>query len=37
MTANWVIRHISDLVLPDLAAFQSWVAAGGAAQILDKQ
>jgi hypothetical protein len=29
LAANWVVRHISDVVLPDLAAFQAWVADGG--------
>ncbi|MBN1136701.1 MAG: hypothetical protein JXM73_08940 [Anaerolineae bacterium] len=29
MEANWVIRFLSDAVLPDLAAFQEWVADGG--------
>jgi hypothetical protein len=35
MTANWVVRHISDEVLPDLAAFRSWVAGGGLRRLLD--
>jgi hypothetical protein len=29
MAANWVIRHLSDVVRPDLDAFRSWVAGGG--------
>jgi hypothetical protein len=29
MAANWVVRHLSDVVLPDLEAFRSWVAGGG--------
>jgi hypothetical protein len=29
MAANWVIRYLSAAVLPDLAAFQRWVADGG--------
>lgn len=29
MDANWVIRHLSDAVLKDLASFQQWVADGG--------
>jgi hypothetical protein len=29
MAANWVVRHLSDVVLPDLAAFEEWVAGGG--------
>ena len=35
MAANWVVRHLSDAVLPDLEAFQSWVAQGGLARLLD--
>jgi hypothetical protein len=35
MAANWVVRHLSDVVLPDLAAFQSWAADGGLSQLLD--
>jgi hypothetical protein len=34
MTANWVIRHLSDVVLPDLATFASWAADGGLARLL---
>ncbi len=29
MAANWVIRHLSAVVLPDLDAFGAWVAGGG--------
>jgi hypothetical protein len=29
LAANWVVRHLSDVVLPDLCAFQSWIASGG--------
>lgn len=29
MTANWVVRHLSARVLPDLDAFRSWLASGG--------
>jgi len=29
MTANWVVRHLSAAVVPDLSAFQEWVADGG--------
>ncbi len=29
MTANWVIKHLSARVLPDLDAFRSWLASGG--------
>jgi hypothetical protein len=35
MVANWVVKHLSDVVLPDLAAFHSWAADGGLAQLLD--
>ena len=28
MAANWVIRHLSSVVLPDLDAFRGWVANG---------
>jgi hypothetical protein len=34
MAANWVVRHISDVVLPNLAAFEVWVAEGGLAPLL---
>ena len=29
MAANWVIKHLSSAILPDLDAFRSWVAVGG--------
>ena len=29
MAANWVVKHLSTLVLPDLDAFRVWVANGG--------
>lgn len=29
MAANWVVKHLSTLVLPDLDAFRAWVANGG--------
>jgi nucleoside 2-deoxyribosyltransferase len=29
MADNWVIKHISSVVLPDLNAFHGWVAGGG--------
>jgi hypothetical protein len=29
MAANWVVKHLSAQVLPDLDAFRSWVADGG--------
>jgi hypothetical protein len=35
MSENWVIKHISSVVLPDLDAFQEWVASGGLDKLLD--
>ena len=29
MAGNWVVRHLSAAVLPDLDAFRQWVADGG--------
>jgi hypothetical protein len=29
MAANWVVKHLSSVVLPDLDAFRAWVAGGG--------
>jgi hypothetical protein len=29
MAANWVVKYISSVVLPDLDAFQAWIAGGG--------
>ncbi|NOZ28361.1 MAG: hypothetical protein GXP39_09970 [Chloroflexi bacterium] len=26
---NWVVQHLSDVVLPDLDAFEAWVRSGG--------
>jgi len=37
MAANWVIRHLSDAVLPDLDAFRGWVADGGLSQLLNNE
>ena len=34
MAANWVVRHLSDVVLPDLDSFRAWVAGGGLARLL---
>lgn len=34
MAANWVVRHLSDVLVPDLDAFRGWVAAGGLVQFL---
>jgi len=28
MSANWVIKHLSSIVLPDMDAFRTWVADG---------
>ncbi len=33
MAANWVIRHLSHVLLPDLDAFRGWVADGGLSQL----
>jgi nucleoside 2-deoxyribosyltransferase len=35
MTANWVIRHLSAVLLPDLDAFCAWVAGGGLDKLAD--
>jgi hypothetical protein len=35
MTANWVVRHLSAVVLPDLEAFRSWIANGGLDKLVD--
>ena len=35
MAANWVIRHLSAVVLPDLEAFGRWVAEGGFDKLAD--
>jgi hypothetical protein len=29
MAANWVVRHLSSAVVPDLEAFRVWLAGGG--------
>ncbi len=29
MAANWVVRHLSDVLVDDLDAFQGWLAGGG--------
>ena len=29
LAANWVVKHLSGVVLPDLSAFRRWVAEGG--------
>jgi hypothetical protein len=34
MAANWVVRHLSDVLLPDLPAFRDWVVSGGLGQLL---
>jgi hypothetical protein len=34
LEANWVVKHLSDVVLPDLSAFRSWVADGGLPRLL---
>ena len=35
MAANWVIKHLSSVVLPDLDAFRGWVADGGFDKLLN--
>jgi nucleoside 2-deoxyribosyltransferase len=35
MAANWVIRHLSAIVLPDLETFRTWVADGGFDKLAD--
>lgn len=37
MAANWVIRHLSDVLLPDLDAFRGWAADGGLSQLLSHE
>lgn len=37
MMDNWVVKHISDVVLPDLAAFQSWAAGDGPGILLAQE
>jgi hypothetical protein len=37
MGANWVIRHLSDVLLSDLNAFRSWAAEGGLAELLGNE
>ena len=34
MAANWVIKHLSSVVLPDLEAFREWVTGGGFDKLL---
>jgi hypothetical protein len=34
MAANWVVKHVSEVVLPDLDALRAWVADGGLARLL---
>jgi hypothetical protein len=35
MTANWVVKHLSDIVLPDLDAFQAWIKDGGLEKLMN--
>jgi hypothetical protein len=36
--ANWVVRHLSDAIVPDIEAFNTWVAGGGVDRLLaDRQ
>ena len=34
MAANWVVRHLSDEVFPDLGAFDAWVSGGGLSRLM---
>jgi hypothetical protein len=34
LAANWVVKHLSDVVLPDLDAFRLWIAGGGLDKLL---
>ncbi len=36
MAANWVVKFLSSAVLPDLPAFEAWVAGGGLARLLPR-
>jgi hypothetical protein len=36
LEANWVVKHLSDVVLADLSAFQSWVADDGLPRLLSR-
>jgi hypothetical protein len=33
LAANWVVKHLSDVVLPDLTAFRRWVVEGGPSHV----
>ena len=35
MSANWVIKHLSSVVLPDLDGFRRWVTDGGFDKLLN--
>jgi hypothetical protein len=35
MAANWVVKHLSSVVLPDLDAFRLWVTDGGFDKLLN--
>ena len=35
MAANWVVKHLSSIILPDLDAFRMWVADGGFDKLAD--
>jgi hypothetical protein len=37
MTTNWVVRFLSDVVLPDVLAFEAWVAQGGLKALLRRR
>jgi hypothetical protein len=35
MAANWVVKHLSSVILPDMDAFRTWVADGGFDKLAD--
>ena len=35
MEANWVVKHLSSAVLPDLDAFRAWIQSGGLDKVLN--
>jgi hypothetical protein len=36
LLANWVVKHLSDVVLPDLRAFRHWVDGGGLGRLQNR-
>ena len=37
LNANWVVKHLSDVVLPDLSAFRRWVKDGELPTLLGRR